>query len=243
MVNYRIHPIALCEGPRDVSQWTYCLNVGVKSNIACYIWYIEGPQPNILVDAGARASLYAERSLVETDLQSVEGGLSRLGLKPEDIDIIIATHLHFDHIALGYLYTKARFVVQKKELDYAQHPHPLDAWTYDRSTFESLNLEVIEGDKEIIPGISVFLTPGHTPGGQSVEIETAVGKAIITGFCCTMDTFTQSEAMKQRGWEVAAPGLHQDAREAYDSVLKIKRRADIILPLHDSMFIKRETIP
>ena len=240
---YRIRPIATCEGLRDTSQWTYCLNAGIKSDLSCYAWYIEGSQPKVLVDTGARASAFANKPLPLTDLIPVEVGLGKLGLAPEDIEIVILTHFHFDHIALGHLYKKARFIVQKKELHYARNPHPLDAIHYDRNAFDRLNLEVIDGDKQIIPGVSVFLTPGHTPGGQSVEINVAAGKAIITGFCCTMATFTQTEEMKQRGWEVAAPGLHQDAREAYDSVLKVKRRADIIIPLHDPMFIVKEAIP
>lgn len=243
IVKYRIRPIATCGGPRDTSQWTYCLNVGVKSDQSCYAWYIEGSQPKILVDTGARASQFAGKPLISRDLTPVENGLGKLGLVPEDIEIVIITHLHFDHIALGHLYKKAKFIVQKKELRYALNPHPLDAGFYDKGTFDCLNLEVIDGDTEIIPGVSVFLTPGHTPGGQSVQVDTAAGKAIITGFCCVMATFVQTEEMKQRGWEVAAPGLHQDVRQAYDTVLRVKRRADIIVPLHDTMFIGREAIP
>ena len=57
-----------------------------------------------------------------------------------------------------------------------------------------------------------------------------------------MDTFKQTEEMKQRGWEVSVPLLHHDVREAYDSALKIKRRADIILALHDPSFIRKEIV-
>jgi N-acyl homoserine lactone hydrolase len=243
MTTYRIRPIALCEGPRDVSQWTHRLNIGTKCNSAIYVWYIEGSQPKILVDSGVTASYYAGKPFITRDLISVEDGLRKLGLTPEDIKIVIITHLHFDHVSLAYLYKKAKFIVQKRELDYARNPHPIDALFYDSSAFEGLNFEVIDGDKEIIPGVSVLLTPGHTPGGQSVEIETIAGKAIITGFCSQMSTFTQTEEMRQMGWEVAAPGLHQDVREAYDSVLKVKRRASIIIPLHDPAFITKEVIP
>ncbi len=243
MATYTIHPIALCEGPRDGSQYTYRMNFGTTCNMVCYVWYIEGSQPKTLVDAGATAATFAKISVPERDLISVEDGLAKLGLKPEDIEIVIVTHLHSDHIAMGYLFKKAKFIVQKKELDYAQKPHPIDAHHYDRSTFEGLNLEVIDGPREIISGVSVFPTPGHTPGGQSVEVSTAAGKAIITGFCCTLDTFVQTEVMKHRGWEVTAPLIHHDVREAYDSVLGVKRRADIIIATHDPKFVGQETIP
>ena len=243
MAAYSIRPIALCGGPRDSSQYTYGMNFGTECNMICCVWYIEGSQPKILVDAGARASTFTGRGVPEADLISIEDGLSKLGLEPEDIEVVIVTHLHWDHIALGYLYKKAKFIVQKRELDYARNPHPVDAPFYDRTTFEDLDLEVIDGQKEIVPGVSVFLTPGHSPGGQSVEVDTAAGQAIITGFCCNLSTFIQTESMKHKGWEVTAPLVHQDVRKAYDSVLRVKHRADIIIAVHDPTFAEKGKIP
>jgi len=241
---YSICPIATCQGEHDVSPYTYRANSRTSCKNAYYAWYIKGSGPKILVDTGARASTFREKgSTSAIDLITVENGLARLGLRPQDIEIVILTHLHGDHTELASLYTRAKFLVQKKEVEYAKHPHPIDADLYDKRYFKSLNFDIIDGDARIDSGISVFLTPGHTPGGQSVEITTASGKAIITGFCCSMDTFNQTEEMKQRGWEVTAPLIHHDVREAYDSVLKVKRRADIILTLHDPEYIGRETVP
>jgi len=69
------------------------------------------------------------------------------------------------------------------------------------------------------------------------------GKAIITGFCCTLSTFAQTEAMKRKGWEVLVPLIHNDVQEAYDSVLRVKHRADIIIAIHDPTFVEKEQIP
>jgi N-acyl homoserine lactone hydrolase len=240
---YSIHPIALAEGPRNGSDYTYRENFGTSQNTACYVWYLEGSQPKVLIDAGATISMFEQRGVPETGLVTVEEGLAKLGVKPEDIEIVIITHLHWDHVALAGMYKRAKFIVQKKELDYARNPHPIDAHLYERKAFEDIHLEVIDGQKEIAPGLSVFLSPGHSPGGQSVEINTAGGKAIITGFCCTLSTFAETDQMKRRGWEVSIPLIHQDIRDAYDSVLMVKRRADIILALHDPKFIEKETIP
>ena len=242
MANCVIHPIPLCQGTRDLSQWTHCMNVGTKSSSVMYTWYIEGPQSKILVDCGGRASTLREKGYPSEEIQSVDAGLDKLGLKPADIDIIIITHLNGDHAELGHLYKNAKFIVQKRELDYARHPHPWDAFFYAGGDFDGLNFEVIDGDRKIAPGVSVYLTPGHTPGGQSVAVDTARGKAVITGFCCVKETFVQTDQMRSRGWEAGAPGLHQDVREVYDSVLKIKRMADIILPLHDSAFLNENPI-
>lgn len=243
MPSHKIYPIALCEGPRDSAHFAYRSESGGICNTACYVWCIKTKYGNILVDAGANASTFTTRGTPETDIISAEDGLGKLELKPDDIDIVIATHLHCDHIALSRLYSKAKFVVQKRELEYAQNPHPIDAVLYDRSCFENLNWEVIDGDREIVPGISVLLTPGHSPGGQSVEINTSAGKAIITGFCATEKTFMPTQEMLKRGWEVTIPLIHHDALQTYDSVLKVKRRADIIIPLHEPEFIEKRVIP
>lgn len=240
---HRIYPIALCEGPRDSTHFAYRSEHGDVCNTACYIWYIESPDAKIIVDAGDNAADFLAKDAPETDIISVEDGLGKLKLKPDDIDIVIVTHLHCDHIALAYLYKKARFIVQKRELEYALDPHPIDAVLYDQSFFSGLNWEVIDGDKEIVPGISVLFTPGHSPGGQSVEISTSAGKAIITGFCSTRGTFSPTKEMKGRGWEVTIPLIHHDALQTYNSVLSVKRRADIIIPLHEAAFIRGDVIP
>ena len=103
-------------------------------------------------------------------------------------------------------------------------------------------MELIEGSIEIIPGISVFLSPGHTPGGQSVQVTTANGKVIIPGFCCQLATFEQTEEMKHRDWEVSSPIIHQDVRVVYDSILKIKRMNGTIIGVHDPAYIEKDSI-
>jgi glyoxylase-like metal-dependent hydrolase (beta-lactamase superfamily II) len=243
MQQYKIYPIALCQGPRDRSHFAYRSESGGVCNTTCYIWYLEGSDAKILVDAGAQASDFTARGTPETDIISVKDGLHKLGLLPDDIDIVIVTHLHCDHISLGWLYKKAKFIIQKRELEYAKNPHPIDAVLYDHSSFSHLNWEVIDGDKEIVPGISVLFTPGHSPGGQSVEINTSAGKAIITGFCSTQNTFIPTGEMKRRGWEVTIPLIHHDALQTYKSVIKVKRLADVIIPLHEPAFIGKSVIP
>ena len=243
MQQLKIHPIALCEGPRDKAHFAYRSESSGSCNTACYIWYIPSKDGHILVDAGAKASTFTVRGTPETDIISVEDGLAKFNLKPEDIDIVIATHLHCDHIALGHLFKKAKFIVQEKELTYAQNPHPIDAVLYDKKTFENLKWEVINGDREITSGISVVLTPGHSPGGQSVVVNTTAGKAIITGFCSTLSTFFPSKQMEQRGWEVTIPLIHHDTLQTYNSALYVKNVADIVIPLHDPAFINKEVVP
>jgi N-acyl homoserine lactone hydrolase len=243
MASYCIRPIALCKGFRDRSQWTYRVGYGEKVASCNYVWYIEGFKQGVLVDTGATADQFRKRGFSDEGVQSLEEGLKTVAVGFEDIKIIILTHLHWDHVALASKFPKAVFFLQKKEFDFAMNPHPAVASQYNKDIFMNLNLELIKGDKEIIDGIKVFLTPGHSPGGQSVGIETTEGLAVITGFCCTLENFFPTPAAKAKGLSVVAPGIHTDMLQAYDSVLRVKQLAKVIIPLHDPTFMQLDRIP
>ena len=227
---------------------TYLTDFGPPLPMAIYLWYIEGPDKNILVDAGGTVDTYSPslpglspHATLE-NVQSCEEGLSRLGLRPEDIDIVILTHMHLDHVELARKFTKAKFIVQKAELDFANNPHPVIAAPYVKPFFEGLNFEVIEGDKEIVEGVRVLFTPGHSAWGQSVVIDTAKGTAIISGFCCIRENFELPEPLKEVV-PIILPGIHLNPIELYDNVLKVKSLADILIPIHDVESVDKTQIP
>ncbi len=90
--------------------------------------------------------------------------------------------------------------------------------------------------------------PGHTPGCQAVIVDTTAGKAVISGFCSIMENFFPPEDVKTTvtpfaTYPVIAPGIHTDLLEAYESVLRIKQIADIIIPMHDPDMAERDRIP
>lgn len=164
-------------------------------------------------------------------------------MEPADIDTVIVTHLHGDHIELGYKFPKAVFIVQKDELDFALQPRGISAGLgYRKELFEGLNFEVIDGEKEIFPGIKVLLTPGHTPGGQSAAIRTRKGLAVITGFCCIRENFDPPGATRHI-LPIITPGVHTSTLEIDESCLRVKKIADIIIPLHDLESLQKGSIP
>jgi N-acyl homoserine lactone hydrolase len=240
MGSYGIRPIPLCKGIRDRSQWTYRIGYGEKVTTCNYLWYINGFKEGILGDAGASAEQFRKRGLLDEDIQSVEKGMKNAGIDCEGIKIVILTHLHWDHVALASKVSNAVFFLQKREFDFAMNPHPAVALQYSKDLFENLRLELIEGDKEIIDGIKVTFTPGHTPGGQSVAVETSEGLAIITGFFCSLENFFPTPAAKAKGFSIIAPGIHTDLLQAYDSVLRVKEMVRIIFSL--SRILLREAV-
>ena len=237
---HRIRPleiVAIQEAP--LPGMTYLSGFGEVITTNGYIWYIEGPKENIIVDTGGKAETIRMLGISAKDAQSPEKALGKLGLKCEDIDTVILTHLMSDHFEYAGKFENARFVVQKDELGYARDPHPLMQYFYlpIQDLLDEVNFDVVEGDREIVSGVKVLLTPGHSPGSQSVAIETEKGTAVITGFCCINENFVEGV------WPVTPPGIHVDATQAYDSMLKVKEIADIIIPLHESIFAKKDIIP
>jgi len=249
MANCVIHPIPVFEGRGDRSTMTYMANFGVEATVIGYIWYIEGLKEKVLVDAGCDVSRFRSKSIKARQIQTLDAGLSKFGLSPDDIDTLIITHLHHDHIGWIDRFPKARILVQKDELEFAKNPHPAVAFMYHKEQFEGIKFDVLNGDTKIYQEISVLSTPGHTPGTQSVSIKTAKGIAIIAGFCSFRENFEVPpvETTNMLGTRelrpILTPGEHVNLFQAHDSVVRVKEMADIVIPLHDPEFLQKDSIP
>jgi glyoxylase-like metal-dependent hydrolase (beta-lactamase superfamily II) len=104
--------------------------------------------------------------------RSVADALDDLGMTPGDIGLVINTHLHFDHCGQNAVFKHAAFYMQRAELDRAREQSPqLGEW-FD---FMNARFELLDGDAEILPGLSVIATPGHTVGHQSVVVQSGDG--------------------------------------------------------------------
>jgi glyoxylase-like metal-dependent hydrolase (beta-lactamase superfamily II) len=230
--------------------FTYLVNIAGKGNAAGYVWYIKGPKLNIMVDAGDTAARMQAMGFpavpfpasAKPEDDPITPALAKLGLTPQDIDIVILTQLHFDHCALAHLFTKAKFVVQRKELQSALYnPPTAQIPFYNKKMFENLNFQVIEGDTKITDGVWVIFTPGHTPGGQSVVVDTPKGRVIIAGLCTIQLNFDPPEPYSNI-WPVITPGIHSDVEQSYKSLLRIKTMAHTPVALHDFKWTQVESI-
>jgi len=217
------------------------------------MWYIRVGDKHLLVDTAIEAEDFKNyhpgfKNMPYESVNSFAEALATVDCEPDDIDIIIQTHLHMDHVYNTPKCMNAVTYVQRKELDFALKAHPIFELLYPKKIIEKLNFQVIEGDETIFPGISVILVPGHTPGCQAVIVETTKGRVVISGFCSIMENFYPPADVRTRispfaTYPVIAPGIHTDLFQAYDSVLRVKDVADIIVPLHDPDMAKRKQIP
>ena len=241
----RIHPLPLCSLTMPKGYFNYLIFTDCAKRVSfpVYTWLIEGAEEPVLVDIGCSAedvlkhvsSAQQAEELAPKEIVPMEESLAKFGISTLDIKTIIMTHLHIDHILGAEKFPNAKFIVQEEELKFNRNPHPLYARTSTKQLCEGLNFEIIRGDTEVIPGVEVIFTPGHTVGGQSVAVTTEQGKVVICGMC-TIDENFATEG------EIIIPGMHSDPFQAYDSMVKIRKIADTILPLHSQRLLNTTSV-
>lgn len=247
MTRYTIHPIVVGTKVFDKSMMTYQHSPGVSYTIPIYCWYLEGGDKKILVDTGEMSPIRsAEREkAIGGKIYTFEEGLARFGLTPLDIDIVLHTHLHNDHCENDYKCENAEIYVHEKELERIHDPHPLDyryLADYIEDVEENGQMKPLTKDTEILPGIRLVHTPAHTEGGMTVFVDTPSGNAAITGFCVIDENFNPPPAVKAMEMDVIPPGTHVNVYDAYNIMMAVKQKADLLLPLHEPRFASIQTI-
>jgi N-acyl homoserine lactone hydrolase len=162
--------------------------------------------------------------------------LDALGLEPGDVDVVLLSHLHFDHAGGAELFPKSELVVQKDEYAAALYPAPFFEGFYYRKNFDlpSYRWRLLDGDTELAPGVTVLRTDGHTPGHQSLLVELpSTGPVILAGDCCYWQEHVDTERV---------PGVVWSPSAALQSIKKLKTLARLlharIFPGHDPVFWK-----
>jgi glyoxylase-like metal-dependent hydrolase (beta-lactamase superfamily II) len=242
-----VYPVVASRMVIDLGRMTYLRNYGRARWLPCPFFIIKGEGKVWMVDTGAPAAVMAKlRTEPVEDIMSFEEALATVDLKPGDISCVVLTHLMYDHCANGAKLPNAEFYIQSEELPYARDPHPLFAGAYHPELFDGLRFKIIQGDFDLVPGIKLIHTPGHSPGCQSVAVATSSGTVVITGFCCTMENFS---ATGGSAWpspyqpDVIPPGIHMDFQKAYESAKRVKAIADIIVPMHDPSLTATKHLP
>jgi len=250
---HTIKPLLLAKIHSEKGAMTYLTYHG-KTIVRPYVmWFIQAEGKRVLIDTAIEAEDYRNyhpgfKKLPFEAVQSFEDALAQVGCAAEEIDIVIQTHLHMDHVYNTPKCKNAVIYVQEAELKFALNPHPIFEVLFPRDIIRKLNFKILRGDHSILPGIDVMMVPGHTPGCQAVIVETSKGRAVITGCCSIMDNFNPPKDVKTRvspfaTYPVIAPGIHSNLFQAYNSALKIKQIADIIIPMHDPHMAEKKQIP
>lgn len=235
----------------DKSNLTPRRDYGTLFKAASIMWYIAGAENKIIVDTSFRSvqessRLHAPLKAERLPQQEPASALAAIGVKPDSIDIVVLTHLHWDHCQNHHLFPNATFMIQREELRYAIAPLPFHASMYEAITigmkplwFDISPIELVDGDRQIAEGISLVHTPGHTPGYQTVLVETPQGKIAIAG--CMVPTFENWPDSEQDSYLPSS--LYVDLEQYWKSMQRIDRLSDLVLPGHDPDVFRQRQYP
>jgi len=146
--------------------------------------------------------------------QALRAQLQKHGIKPEDITIVINTHLHFDHCGNNPLFQNAKFYVQAEELRYAYAPDRFQKAAYVREFFDAnIDYVTVRGKYQLTEDIILVPTPGHSIGHQSVLIKGEEKNYVYCG-----DAAPLRENLEKRN----IPGVLYRADQALKSIDKLR---------------------
>jgi glyoxylase-like metal-dependent hydrolase (beta-lactamase superfamily II) len=155
----------------------------IEAGFNCFV--IEAESRRILVETGGGIR-HDERSAERMRLPEpprLPEVLASHGFDPESFDLVINTHLHWDHCGGNTVDTpggvspalpRARYVTQRGEVEHAREQHPRDASSYRAVNYEPLiesgRMQLLDGDFEVAPGVEVRVAPGHNRDMMTVLV-------------------------------------------------------------------------
>jgi glyoxylase-like metal-dependent hydrolase (beta-lactamase superfamily II) len=225
-----------CEEDKNLMAFMQGMGATVKSAFLSYL--IKTDTGNILVDTGinpddvpfftrGKQNSWPEEYYLPNCLKTA-------GVSMDDINTVIITHFHLDHIGWLGQFKKAEIVVQKEEYRFATDPPDWAPFKYSapRFDFSGLKLKLVDGDLVLMPGITLLFTPGHSIGHQSVMVDLPkTGTIILCGDAVFLEESLEKEYI---------PTCWFDTRQSLLSVKKLKTIAQVrnalVFPGHDEEF-------
>jgi N-acyl homoserine lactone hydrolase len=213
-------------------------------DIHMFMFVIEAAGTRIVVDTGTLSPDYVRRhhpyDFTRTAKESPEDVLRDHGVEPDDVNVVVNTHLHWDHCSNNALFRNAQILVNRRELEYAIHPLPVHQRAYEKlpglqapwmSAWD--RIEAITGQQRICPGVTVVPLPGHTPGSQGVLIDTGTGRYLLAG-----DAIGVYENWNADDWRKSiAPTIHTNLFECYDTFEFVAGLDCEVIPSHDHRIV------
>ena len=203
-----------------------------------FTWVVKGKDRVVVVDTGFTAEVAKQRK--RQWLRCPVETMSELGVRAADVEDVVITHLHYDHVGNFHKYPNARFHLQEEEMHFATGHYaryfrhsfePEDVVGMVRLNFKG-RVEMHRGDFDLAPGISLHFLGGHTAGLQVVRVHTHRGWVVLAS-----DAAHYFEHMRTNRFFVAAFHLG-DMVDGYRTVERLAASPDHIIPGHDPLVMQ-----
>ena len=206
---------------QNVMKRLYLMQVGdmpeYQIPIVCYLVQTDDGK-NILIDSGLPEIMPEEEKDFENGRDVIEQ-LARIGLKPDDIDTVISTHYDIDHAGRHAAFTKAQYVVQRVHHLDAVANNPRFAALRSQWDQPMERIRLVDGDTELLPGLTLIETSGHVPGHQSVLVRLPKTGAVLL----TVDAVAFGEGFTR---DLPDDGSNPDAEAIRASTIKLLDRVE-----------------
>lgn len=197
-------------GPIDFSAGSYLVTMS------------DGSQ--VLIDSGPPAGEMSGAQVVTATDQ-----LAKLGIRPEDVAMVVTTHFDADHAGHNDAFPNAVHVVQKEGLDAAKGGYQRFAGHRDHWDLGDEKFRIVEGDSKLFEGFELFFTPGHVPGHQSVLLTLPnTGPVLITADAVSMAAYFTPDRPK----DSFDAGELDDIRASTQKLLRIRDENGVKLVIH-----------
>ncbi len=210
-----------------------------------YLWVVRNSQNIYVVDTGFDAETAQRRG--RTLLRDPVEALRQIGVEPTTVSDVIVTHLHYDHVGNFAHFPQARFHLQEQEMAYATGRHMGHARLRHPFNIEHVvgmvrcvykdRVQFHQGDAQIVPGLSVHLIGGHTPGLQCVRVWTARGWVVLASDASHLYAHFESGR--------PFPNVVR-VDQMLDGYLRLKELAsspEHVIPGHDPLVMQRYPAP
>jgi glyoxylase-like metal-dependent hydrolase (beta-lactamase superfamily II) len=185
---YEVYALKYAERDTPACQFFYRETSHEPVTLHYFVWLILGGPHPVLVDTGFLDDDARKRGI--RNYVSPASMVERMGIKADAVPMALVTHLHYDHWAGHSLFPKAEFWVQRDEVAFWTGPYArydafrqsanVEAMTQLVTVNYAGRMRIIDGDREVLPGLRVHRVGGHTAGLQIVTVETARGPVVLT---------------------------------------------------------------
>jgi len=236
---------------QDMASLLFQRGYGEKADFPCIIFAIQIGSKTMIVDTGpcdpARAAKYHTTLFQDQSMEPVTA-LKNAGIDPADVELVVFSHLHWDHVGNNGIFKNANFLVQRTEIQYAVSPCPIQNSQYDTG-FPDITplwmgvfpqIHVIEGDyHDIVKGVHLITLPGHTPGLMGVAVETQKGVHVIASDAVPLLANWEGD---KKAKHIPSTN-HINLEDFHRSFQKMEKIADVVIGSHDPLTMRHPQFP